>query len=299
MDPPKSSSFSSASLSRLSQSHPSVSYVSPSPSLPFQSHPSKPPSTPSCGLNANKLRPRARTIELESPKPENHPSKYMGGRVRGGKEYAIRRLNSETQMPSPTLKKLLCIYLLACEAVLDHVKEGELEPSTEVISEIRQYEVEMSEKNWYSAAGRGAASHKLEEDVIELRRLQYFARYGDYVKIMAHRVRKEVMSQQTEGEEKVSGQRSYAELAELAEMLHKEAEYYDKNASKSAPGQASTSQAVCAACMAVGIDFHQTRLAIYAYGERCDALHNNIFTLVEKDWSQAAKNTLSGYRGSV
>ena len=119
----------------------------------------------------------------------------------------------------------------------------------------------MSETNWYSGEGTSAASHKLEEDVIELRRLQYFARYGDYAKIMANRVREEAMIQQAEGQEEASGRRSYAELAE---MLHKEAEYYDNNGSKSAPGQASTSQAVYAACMAVGIDFHQTRLAICA-----------------------------------
>ncbi|MCJ1379649.1 hypothetical protein MMC17_002751 [Xylographa soralifera] len=284
MDPRKPSSFSSIPISRLSQSHPSLSPVSPFHSPLSLSQPSDPPLTSIIGLNVDRLRPRAKTIDLESPEPEIHPSKYTEARIRAGKEYATRRLNSKTRKPSPTLEKLLCIYLLACKQALEHVKEGE--PPMEVISEVRQYELEMSERNWYSAAGKSTASQKLEEDVLELRRLQYCARYGDYAAIMAHGRRKQTKEQQTDSRESISVRCSYSELAG---KLHKEAEYFDKNGSKSAPEQASTSQAVYAACMAVGIDFHQTRLAIYAYGERCDVLQNDILRLVERNWGQAAK----------
>ena len=127
-------------------------------------------------------------------------------------------------------------------------------PPTEAISEIQQYELEISERNWSSVVGKSAASHKLEEEAIELRRLQNSARYGDYAKTIAHRVRGEAKNDQREGWEDVShGRRSYADLAE---KLHKEAKYYDKNGSQSAPGQASSSQAVYAACMPAGIDLH-------------------------------------------
>ena len=128
---------------------------------------------------------------MEGPQPENHPSKYTEGRVRTGKEHAIRRLNWKTRKPCPTLEKLLCIYLLACEEALDHVTDEDLEPLALVVLEIQQYELEMSEKNWYSAAGGSTASQELEENVIKLRRLQCFARYGDYAVTLAHRVRKE------------------------------------------------------------------------------------------------------------
>ncbi|MCJ1393983.1 hypothetical protein MMC18_006860 [Xylographa bjoerkii] len=237
-------------------------------------------------MNVGRLRPRAKTIELESPKPENDPSKYTEERVRAGKEYATRRLNSKTRRPSPNLEKLLCVYLLACEKVLEDVEEGQLESDLEAISEVRQYELEMSENNWSAAAGGSAASQQLQEDLVELRRLQYIARYGDYTKIMAHRVRKAAKEHKTEDWEEISGRVSYLDLAEL---LHKEEKDFDKYGSKPAQGQVGNSQAVHAACTSASIDFNQTRNAIYVYGGRCNAVHNKIFELAEESWSDAAQ----------
>ncbi|MCJ1397699.1 hypothetical protein MMC11_000895 [Xylographa trunciseda] len=149
----------------------------------------------------------------------------------------------------------------------------------------RSHKLETSGKKCYWTAGPSTASHQLQADLLELQRLQYSARYGDYAKIIAHKVRKEATEQQTESWEEISD-RLYC--VELSEKLHEEAKDYDKYGAKSGPEQAGTSKAVHAAYTAVGIDFHQTRLAIYAYGERCDAVHHTIFTLVENDWSGAA-----------
>ena len=132
------------------------------------------------------VRPRANTADLQCPRPELHPNGYTDDRIRPGLAYAERRLRSKTRKPSPVLQKLLMIYQGACFEILQR-GDSEEKP-IHIISEIRNYEIQLTEKTWAWTASDDK-TQTIQDSLITLR-LQFHARYGDYAKRLAHMVRK-------------------------------------------------------------------------------------------------------------
>ena len=119
------------------------------------------------------IRPSSNTFELkegaispqhfklpytaEVPQAESHPSKYTDERVGKSVEYVNQRLGSKMRKPSPIQEKALLVYKGACQDYLEARKEILPEGRRkEMLSEIRQYEIEISDSGWVKAVGSEA-----------------------------------------------------------------------------------------------------------------------------------------------
>lgn len=137
-------------------------------------------------LDVGRKRPRASTIELEVPRPEQSPERYSESRIQAGMEYATRRLQSTTRKPSPNQEKLLVIYRLACQGFLNESKAGSQgESKVHLSSEIRAYEEDISNHSCMRVT-EDEEKQEMRDEILKLRRLQYYARYGGYAKRIAH-----------------------------------------------------------------------------------------------------------------
>lgn len=66
-----------------------------------------------------------------------------------------------------------------------------------LLTEIRKYEEDISRHSWLKLAGDDK-KQELRDEMRDLRRLQYYARYGDYAQRIAHELGDKTRAQDTE-----------------------------------------------------------------------------------------------------
>lgn len=98
-------------------------------------------------------------------------------------------------------------YLTARKGIVPESQKKEL------LSEIRQYEIEISDRDWVKAIGL-EDRHKSQGQILYLRRLHYYARYGDYAGRLSHMVRQGAINYKVKGWENLSGAQEWTKLSE-------------------------------------------------------------------------------------
>lgn len=254
------------------------SYTPPQPPNRSQ-YPDSPPSPSPDEITGARRRPRAQSADLQMPQPETHPSMYLytDERVSKSIEYVNHRLRSKMRKPSLIQEKALLVYKGACQEYLDARKEILPEGwKKEMLSEIRQYEIEISNSCWVKAVG-SEDRHRFQGQLLYLRRLHYYARYGDYAGRLSHQVRQGAIDHEVEGWEMHSGAQQWTKISERIEQ---ESDAW-KNCAFTKDREAHpTTSAVMEACMAIGTDFSRMIQAIHTYAARNDNLQNPINNLI-------------------
>ncbi|MCJ1364964.1 hypothetical protein MMC16_004082 [Acarospora aff. strigata] len=238
----------------------------------------------------NRGRPRANTEDLESPRSEPRPENYTEGRVQAGIDYADRCINSKRRKPSPILEKLLLVYKGACsEYMRQKQKNFEEICRTKLLSEIRGYEEEMVRRPWVRAVGDDD-SQKLQNELLKLRRLQFFARYGDYAQRVAHKLRDLTRRKETEKWSEISG---LFQWSEISQRIKDEAEHWEAYGPSKDVERVKTTYAIYKGCQQIGMDSKQALLAIRTYGVRNEACHSPINKLVVEGRNTEIATTLA------
>lgn len=202
---------------------------------------------------------------------------YTESRVQAGIEYANRRLGSTTRKPSPNQEKILVIYRLACQDFLSQSKAGfQHDTKLELLSEIRGYEDDISKLSWIKATG-DEKEQEMRDEILKLRRLQYYARYGDYAQRIAHELGDKTRAQDTKKWEMLTEEYKWAEISE---RIREEEAHWKKYGSSKGLDEIETTYAVRIGCIATGTDFDQTVWAIHTYGARNTAVHSDLNDLV-------------------
>ena len=117
-------------------------------------------------------RPQVRTSELFTIGPLNSAAEYTPKRLEERANYANARLNSS--VPTPITAKVLTLYKNACMLLhldYDNFSRDEVLKRAE---EIRGYDEDFSHKTWL----REDPESSRVENILELRRHTYWARYG-------------------------------------------------------------------------------------------------------------------------
>lgn len=234
--------------------------------------PDSPPSPSPDEISVARRRPRAQAADLQVPQPETHPSTYIDERVGKCIEYVNHWLGSKMRQPSPIQGKALLVYKGACQEYLDARKEilpeGRRE---EMLSEIRQYEIDISDSGWVKAVG-SEDRHIFQGQLLYLRRLCYYARYGDYAGRLSRRVRQGAIDHKVKGWELLSGAQQWTKISE---RIQNEVDEWAKRAKTKNREAHPTTSAVMKACMVIGTDFSRMIQAIHTYAARNDNLPIN------------------------
>ena len=136
--------------------------------------------------------------------------------------------------------------------------------------------MEISDSGWVKAVG-SEARHEFQSHLLYLRRLHYFARYGDYAGRLSHKVRQGAIDHKAHGWETLSGAQQWTKISERIKF---EAIAWENCAITQDTAAHPTTSAVMEACMAIGTDFPNMLQAIHTYAARNDNLHNPLNNLI-------------------
>lgn len=130
-----------------------------------------------------------------------------------------------------------------------------------MLSEIRQYEMEILDEGWVKIIG-SEGHHKLQSQLLYLRRLHYYAQYGDYAGRLSHRVRQGAADQKVKGWEMLSGGKQWTVISE--QIQQEIAAWKNCGITKDRKYHPTTS-AIMDTCMAIGTDFPRMIRAIHRH----------------------------------
>ncbi len=279
--------------------------LTPSPSRPMANHgaPRKkpsvsraplssppalsPPSPPFPPLRPLSSSPSAPSSQDPSPPvPESNLKDYTKARLNQGISYAANVLARRNI--SPRSEEFLDYYKNEVSIALKAKTHKE---KVESISAVRTLEV-MIAKNYFLRPTNSLENQEADCALIELRELQYFHRYGDYIKILPNQIRQCASQNKLNGWEHISGRHQWSKVAEaLAEeqiLITKVARTGTWAPEEELDIPATT--AVKAACRRLGLDEDLVRWSISAYAERNETVHRDLEWLKETvDFGQLAK----------
>ena len=209
-------------------------------------------------------RERASSLDkdLQLPLPESHSKFYSQPRLNRAISYAKERMSRNT---TPRTQKILELYLAACRAALDELTSNDQGTFHQLFEEIREYETQISQRLWLSAIPNSQQS-KLESDLLELRRLTLYRRYGDYTAQIAKNLRFATVDRD---HEILSGSQLWTQISR---RLRDEESYWNLYGSRQ-PDTTPTTFAIYDTCVHVGMDYTNMIHIVHLYAERNDAFH--------------------------
>jgi hypothetical protein len=214
----------------------------------------------------------------ETLKPEDDVDNYTDDRLKQGLKFAdallARRdttprtinymilykesIQHALEAPDPRERDVLVGGVKNIEHVINVRKSIYLEPSEEV--------------------------KKLQADLLDLRTIEYYARYGDYLKRIPNQVRSHVTATNHPESSQLSDRWSWTSLGAQLKLESKFLEKSDCNSTKS---DTPLHCVLLDACRGLGLDFHRTRWSILEYSTRNERMHRDMDVFIaQQDYGQ-------------
>lgn len=208
------------------------------------------------------------TGTFDPPKPLANKSDYDTQRLKAALKYTDCTLRHQERKLSPVGMHALRLYKDACALLLD-LEEGEAFDDKE--------ELEVAKKEWIAtirtyeeliqfwaclSTTRTSNAQQLQDELLNLQRTSFYARYGDYLAEACRELKNETEAKKvagwqhlqkaywTDSDKKLAGEKDAYQRVLAGEMAHAECQ---------------THLAVRAACDRVGLEMNDILSAIYHY----------------------------------
>ncbi len=116
----------------------------------------------------------------------------------------------------------------------------------------------------------------MQADLLALRKTQYYARYGDYLKRIPNQVRSYVVGSNIPNKSLLSSRQQWTDIAEELVLERKN---YDQLGGNSAKLKYDLHVVLDAACRGLGIDYRHAEWSIIEYGDRNKEPHRDMDAL--------------------
>lgn len=247
---------------------------------------------------AIKLRKRAKTEALlgedfketvteilQPQKPLKDDGAYDEKRLKEGLKYADWTLRNVERKLSPIGERGLMLYKEACARMLD-LDEGETcddgedvvqEVKGEYLSTIRMYEQSIQFTACLRTT-RTVDAQSLQDELVKLQRLAFYARYGDILAMACRQLKSEAEAKKVEGWQTLS--KTY--WTDVNKTLITEKPLW-KKVMKGEPlhAECPTHMAISQACMTVGFSDENMYAIIDHYAIRNELLHSNMIPFIK------------------
>ena len=228
-------------------------------------------------------RSRAKTNDpvLEAPKPESKPEAYTQERLLEGIRYVNARL---TRNPTPRTVKMLELYRQDCEAAITEQKTNAEGTIKLLLNEIRIKEIDISNSIWFREIP-DAKQEKLEQDLLQLRRLVFHARYGDYFAALTKMLKKSAMEYKSENWRTLV---SLNYMTDLSKKISQEKPQWDKVNIDTT--KVPITYAIYLSTRHLGIQFEAMIDIIHLYADRNHIFHKGLDeALAQEDYADIAQ----------
>lgn len=224
------------------------------------------------------------TEPLNPPHPLPNISDYNENRLKEGLKYADSTLRDPLRKLSPIGMHALKLYKDACARLLD-LEDGETFDDKEEfeavkqewIANIRTYEQSIQYHACLNITHTSDAQ-RLQEEILNLQRTTFYARYGDYLAESCRQLKCEAEARKVEGWQRLS--KSY--WSEVSRNLDEEQNAYEEVLrGKRLHDQCPTYLAISHTCRRVGFNMDDMLSAIRHYAVRNELVHANLTALIK------------------
>ena len=206
----------------------------------------------------------------EPPIPEASPSLYTTERLQQSLVYAEKYLKRRDISPRSEL-----FIQLYKEELKDALEADEME-QREYHALMVMAEERLIQDKGFLRPLKSTDKVELEDELLQLRELQYLQRYGDYMKIIPTRLRLYASKHKLENWQLISGKNYWSRIA----ITIKEEEDARKEAVRVGAAldkfRMPTTAAVCIACADLGISEELALWSIQEYGVRNQEVHRDL-----------------------
>ncbi len=244
------------------------------------------------GMLPNSFDPNDDRIP-EVPIPEAKAKFYTKERLQQSLVYAEKFLRQRDISPRS-------------ELFMDYYKETIKNALTaETIAEREDHAIEvLVEEKLIQIEGflkpfKTAKQVELEDYLLQLREMQYLARYGDYLKIIPARIRKHASTQKIQGWELTSANHQWTEIADAIIKEEERRKEADRLGSRMKDEGLSTTMTIMFACRDLGLCERTAIWSIKEYATRNRQLHRSIDNLKEQGNFYQLAETLCADRNDL
>lgn len=220
------------------------------------------------------------------PVPGKSLQDYTPVKIKAGLAYADERRRAPQRKLSPLAEAAIRRYESACKDALLAKSQQE---SFDAISRLREYEKSLAYNTLLDGAGT-EDMQKMMDKLIHWRRLELFARYGDYLVRICREFKKKAQLYETEFCDLLSKWDNY--WTDINRSLQEEKPRWEE---RGKTGEVPNSDvkmhlAVKSACQHVGLDYTQILQAIRLYADQNELMHASVDELITRaDWYALAR----------
>jgi hypothetical protein len=236
------------------------------------------------------------TTIFEPPKPEKDAAGYNPQRLRQGLKYADAILRNPQRRLSPLGESALILYKDAIVHLLDHETTAEIEDDEDVkqaksnsLSLIRMHEEAIQFRSHLHLFETGDAQ-ELQAKLLELMKLQFYARYGDAFADVCNRIRAEAESKKVLGWQTLCGD-YWTDINK--KLMSEKPAYNEILAGADSHALCQTHMAISEVCLTVGFHLEETLSIISLYATRNEIVHADLQKMVKEGRFDDLKKRLS------
>lgn len=215
--------------------------------------------------------------QLQFPNPEKSLKGYNKGRLKEGLDFAHRYLNRRDI--SPRSEIFMNIYKDKVQLAMD-LKSGSVRQ--DALRMVCAQEQLMHQEAFLKPVKK-AREAQFEMALLSLRELQYFVRYGDYLKIIPTRLRTYAKKEKIVHYETICGEKFWTDIADdlRQEQRALEKEKRNEPVDEKESNNYEISLAFSAACQGLGISKELALWSVKEYGVRNSTVHKDIDDVIK------------------
>jgi hypothetical protein len=206
-----------------------------------------------------------------------------------GLKYADITLRNTQRKLCPAGTRALQTYKDSCISLLKllDVEEGEIfetpHEERKQVEECHRVFIREAEKSMQINAcmrATGTASEQtLQENILELQRTAFYAKYGDYFSEICNELKEQAQKGNLAGWQKLSGKywTDIAKQVDIEEPIYKRFLKWETGLHAEMP----TTYAITTTCYRIGLHPHDTLEIVKQYGIRNDLLHANLIPMIK------------------
>jgi hypothetical protein len=225
------------------------------------------------------------TEVLDPPKPGKNAQDYDAKRLREGLKYADSNLRTTERKLSPLGMRAILLYKDAVANLLDLEENREPEQDEEEVEAVKEawltivrMHEESAQYKACLAITNSSDAQTLQDEIVKLQRIAFFARYGDAFADTCQRLRAQGEAQKVLGRNNLVG----GYWTGINKRLIQEKEAWEKVLTgANEHGKCPTHMAISEVCRSVGFNIDEMLALVQLYATRNQIVHTDLAILIK------------------
>jgi hypothetical protein len=214
----------------------------------------------------------------EPPKPEDDVDKYTDDRLKQDLKFA------DVLMTRRDTTSRIINYMILYKKTIQRALEAFNPRERDVLlDEVINMKYVINDRKFIYLKPSDKVK-EMQADLLASRKIEYYARYEDYLKRIPNQIRSHVIGMNHPDQTSLSSRKSWTSIGQQLWLESKEAdEMLDKGASNADKIKSPVHRVLLGACQRLGIDFDRAKWSIMEYGTRNENMHRDMEVFIANE----------------